>query len=202
MTSRRLRNDDRDLVVRRLLIHAFREPADDLIRDMRSHALGVYQDLYTAGSRDKMSALPEGWLPTANNVEVRFGSSSYLHLRFDGTTNIGGSVHKVCTKREALFLRMLSRHIRRCAKVYDDDHALSSTWRGLVARRDALKKSIEEAEGRARAILNSVTTTNRLVEVWPEVKPYLDQPREVKLPAVPVQEVNELLNLGGGNGRT
>lgn len=65
---------------------------------------------------------------------------------------------------------------------------------------DALRKERSIIRQKIMSVLNSNTTTLKLVQAWPEVEPYLvdalGKPKETQnLPAFPVGELNKILGL-------
>ena len=177
----RLTQSMRDTIERRLLDHRF-AAEEKAIKEERA-ALGeaVYRDLYPKKVLDQMEALPNGWLPESQSISVRFGDGigNYQGFRFEQSR------------------RLQERH-EGTAKVYDEKAPLAKRYAALKDREAALKSDTQEASKKARAVLNSVTTLKRLVEVWPEVAPFvkgLGDDGSKGVPAVPIKELNETLNL-------
>lgn len=74
----------------------------------------------------------------------------------------------------------------------DVDHPLTLEFNAISNADDDLKAEDKKLRSEVRAILNSVTTVKRLLDVWPEVKdllPNLEKP-EVYLPAVQIDKIN------------
>lgn len=190
----------REGIAKKVMIHRFREQADALAADYAALAADVYNDLYTEAERKKMDALPEGWLPTSDDVYVQFGESgrTYQHLRFDG--DLYGVARRYASSREGdrIRKRILAKHNRSgCAKVYEDKHELSQRASALREREAEMAKAADAAQRQIEAALNSASTIKRLVEMWPEIEPfaadYDDKPKPV--PALPTDQLNKLLDL-------
>lgn len=198
--STRLTNDLRDTIASDILRHRFSEQVDALIADRAAFAEAVYCDIYRKADREKMEALPKGWLPECSKVGVQFGSTgrSYETVSFDGSFyGPLGSMRTRVKDAPSSDRRMQNRHAHGCAKVYDDQHKLSIRHQELADRHSALKADFETAKRQTMAALASVSTIKRLIEAWPEVAPFATKheaaPRQ--LPSVPTEKLNEMLGL-------
>lgn len=196
--STRLTNTTRDQITSAVLTHRFREPVDALIADRAAFAEEVYNDVYRKADREKMAALPKGWLPETNAIGVQFGDQSgYVSLYFGG--HFYGRLRSVRTPgdEKQIERRAFSKNVHGCVKVYDADHRLAVKHTALDRRYTELKAEFEAAERQVKAALDSATTVNRLVEMWPEVEPFvrpLGTPSP-KVPAIPTDQLNKLLDL-------
>lgn len=197
--STRLTNDLRDTIASDILRHRFNEQVDALIADRAALADAIYNDIYRKSDREKMEALPKGWLPEETNIGVQFGSSSsrYENVEFNG--HFYGKLGALRTKREdeRVTRRVPHKHRSGCAKVYEETHKLALRHQELDARWSAMKAEFDAASRQIMAALASVSTIKRLIEVWPEVAPFAskheDAPRQ--LPSVPTEKLNEMLGL-------
>lgn len=198
--STRLTNTIRERIANAVLRHRFSEPVEVLIADRAAFAEEVYNDVYRKADREKMAALPKGWLPETNSINVQFGDDgrSYESLNFSGLVYGGvGGMRKPDDKREVIGRRAYSNRAHGCVKVYDADHRLAKKNADLHQRYIDLKTSFEAAKQQVEAALSSASTINKLVEIWPEVEPFArsfdDVP--VKVPAIPTAKLNEILDL-------
>jgi len=197
----RLTKDIRDSILTEVLRHRFQDRIEVLIADRAYFAEKVYNDIYRKADREKMEALPNGWLPNNTSIGVQFGDGGhrYTTVLFDGA--VYGEVGRVRAKtdkpRERVKRRVPYKHSHGCVKVYEPAHKLSVEHQKLEGRFDELKQDYETAKRQASAALASVSTINRLVEVWPEIEPFARKYDETppKLPAVPTSELNKLLDL-------
>lgn len=196
--SQRLTNDIREMIVVDVLIHRFRADADAFRADQAALANRVYEDIFDAKTREKMAAVPDGWLPKTTNVGVQFGGANrYEQMYFDG--HISGNIRKVATKSDApetFRLIPYNRH-RVCAAVYEASHPLSIAHAKLEQRKATLDDQIETAKRSIEAALAAVTTVKRLIETWPEVAPFASKfdGEKPQLPALPTQHLNSILDL-------
>lgn len=180
MATVRISNYMKEQVISRLLKHAFEEREKSL--QAKWYALGdaVYQDLYPADLQKKMNALPAGFLPMDDDVRVSFGGN-FTRVYFGEN-------------------RLLARsHQSNAARVYDDKHPLSVRHDAYRSAKDQLEEETRKAKSSAQAILDSVTTLKKLIEVWPEVEPFVEDFKQTDsgryLPALPVQDLNARLGL-------
>lgn len=196
MTAR-LTTSIRNAIANAVMKHRYEATVSALIDEKAAFAVNVYEDLYSKSTRDKMNALPEGWLPSSDNVAVQFGAS-YERIYFNGYT-YGKLVSVIASedRRKDGGLRLLGKHAHGCAKVYDATHPLSIAHSNLESKERRLKTEFEETRLQVEAALNAVTTTKRLIETWPEIAPFASQFDDEKpqLPAIPTQQLNKILGL-------
>lgn len=197
--STRLTNDLREKIAADILRHRFNEQVDELIADRAALAEAIYNDIYRKSDREKMEALPKGWLPEEVNIGVQFGASGSRYENIDFNGHIYGKLGALRTKRddERVTRRVLHKHRTGCAKVYEETHKLAVRHQDIDARWSAMKAEYDAASRQTMAALASVSTIKRLLEAWPEVAPfalkYEDAPRQ--LPSVPTDKLNEMLGL-------
>lgn len=197
--STRLTNDLREVIADAVLRHRFTEQVDALIADRATLADAIYNDLYRKSDREKMEALPKGWLSEEPNIGVQFGSSGcrYENIEFGG--QFYGKLGALRTKHEdeRVYRRVPDKHRSGCAKVYEDAHKLSVRHQELEDRLSAMKADFDAAHRQTMAALASVNTIKSLIKAWPEVEPFAakfeDAPRH--LPSVPTAKLNEMLGL-------
>jgi hypothetical protein len=198
MASTRLTQDAREQIATAVLLHRFQEPVDALVVDRAAFAEEVYNDIYRKSDREKMAALPKGWLPETNAINVQFGDQrGYESLQFSGKlySRLGSLRSKDDGK--SIERRAFSKNVHSCVKVYEPDHRLSLKHDALDQRYTELKAEFEAAERQVKAALNSATTINKLVEMWPEVEPFVRKfdASPLKVPSIPTDQLNKLLDL-------
>lgn len=187
----------RENLAKDLLKHRFGDAAAALVADRAAFALKVYNDLYSEAERKKMAALPDGWLGKSSSITVQFGEGSgYGQIEFSGS--VYGDVHAVMKAPVNAVYRLVAyHHLRGCAKVYERTHGFSDEYDALRERQEDLATQISQARRQTEAALTKATTLKRLVEIWPEIEPfvekYADKPKP--LPALPTNELNALLDL-------
>ncbi len=206
MTAARLTKNIREALMKKLITRAFQERAQAMVERQCDFAHRVYQDALEP-HLEHIAAVPEGWLPTDDDIKVSFGSD-YAQLDFG--SGFSYSVHHALRSAGAKALtgkagnrverRFPSKFRGQCCKVYDHAHPLTEEFRNLTVEQEALVADIEKAQRVTKATLESVTTVKKLIEVWPEVeefaKHYLDNgERRAVLPAIPWADLNAQLGL-------
>jgi hypothetical protein len=180
-----------------LLKHRFGDAAASLVADRAAFALKVYNDIYSEADRKKMAALPEGWLGKDSDITVQFGDGrGYGKLEFSGS--VYGDVHAVLKEPvDTVYRLVIHQHLRGCAKAYERTHEFAAEYDALRERQKDLSTQISLARRQTEAALTKATTLKRLVDIWPEIEPfvekYIDKPKP--LPALPTNELNALLDL-------
>lgn len=198
--SRRLTHDIREKIATAALRHRFHEEIETLAADRAALANDVYNDVYRKVDREKIEALPAGWLPTVRHAAAKFGEagSSYTQLQFDG--GFYGKIQSLrartgdSARQER---RCLYKHQNGCWKIYEANHKLAVRHAALADREAALLVSIRTAERQIEASLNSVSTVGALVKAWPEIEPFVRplSPVASRLPTLPTASLNEMLKL-------
>lgn len=199
--STRLTNTIRERIALAVLRHRFSESIEALIADKATFADEVYCDLYKKSDREKIDALPAGWLPEEASIGVKFDNTrwNYENIYFSGC--VYGKLSRTRAPQEksdpAPRRRVLHKHSNGCVKVYDEGHRLAKKFAALKEREAELEAAIVAAERQVNAALESATTINKLVEIWPEVEPFARQfdKSPIKVPAVPTEQLNKLLDL-------
>lgn len=206
MTSTRLTRNIREALMKKLITRAFRERAQTLVERQCDFAGRVYDDALKP-HLERIAAIPEGWLPTDDDIKVSFGSH-YTQLDFGN--GLSHTIHHALRSAGAkartdkagnrIERRFPSKFRGVCAKVYAATHPLSEEFHNLQVEQEALVAEIERAQRTTKSTLESVTTVKKLIEVWPEVeefaKQYLDNgERKAVLPAIPRAELNSQLGL-------
>lgn len=200
--ARRIRDMDRQQMVHDLLVHLFNPQVLKLRADYAELALRVYRDHYDELTRKKMAALPKGWLPTNNDIQVKMGDD-IVNLYFGGGFFIHSSrddLYHVLSKDDqpgSVNLLFLSEDHHRCCHVYDVGHTFQREYEGLQQHRAQIIEQISERRARARSVLRGFTTFEKLRAEWPEIAPFIPMKEEkvANLPALPVSELNKLFDL-------
>lgn len=201
MSSVRLTNDIRDGVLHRLLLRRFGDQVVELLE--RQTVLGalVYEAVYDQKARRLMASLPEGWLPSEDELKIKFGSDIthvYWHPRFDIETRrlIPDKYRQVGPSH-----RLVSyAHCSGVAYDFHALHALSVEHHSIQSGMALLKEAVSEVRGRTRSALNTATTVGKLKELWPELEPFLRGYERVeeggrRVPSIPVADLNKALDL-------
>lgn len=185
MASVRLTNSIRDAIKNKVLKRTFDKLYKSLRKKEHSLAMIIYNNEFSAKEMKLMDNLPTNWLPVRNSFSVKFeeGTLNYkvYNLLPDNSVNV--PYHKANYGTFTLIEK--ESKIEKLAIEYQKEE-------------DEIKSKHAKAIGSVVAILDSVTTVGKLLDVWPEARdfilPYLSKAK-CTLPAIQFKEVNKLLNL-------
>jgi Nucleotide modification associated domain 5 len=173
----RLTIHDRSAITNGLLNHRFdKEEAALKARDT-ALALAVYNDTYPAATQRKMSGLPKGWLIEMDRISVNFkGNRVHLHLPAPR--------------------RFLNKHEDTHTVVYTARAPRCEEWEALAGDRKKLREDRDALARQIQSTLAAFSNVKRLIEAWPEVRPYLSVlVARPLLPAIPTKTLNTALRL-------
>lgn len=184
MVSQRLTKTLKHRVIQNLLMDAFtrrwellKEDEVALALKVRDEALGEHAICF--------QSLPRHFVDWASTVTVRDSRGRVYRLSYSKGGDATVSVPR--------FLAT-SRYL-------PESRGLLKGVESFLERREQLIKDTDEARLAVRTILDSVTTTKRLLEVWPEVEKYLPgegKPVESKALVPPVSELNKKIDAWKG----
>ncbi len=183
--SVRLTGDMRRGIVRQLVDHALAKREAAHTADEFKLALKAYNARYTPAQRKKLDELPKGWLPTDDDIPVSFGQGR-IRLHF------GPQNEKTFNRPTKVFPHS---HIREefILEPRSELAVAIAAWRDAGA---ALKAERAALQAKAEGIVESVSTTNRLIEVWPEAAPFVPKSAQPRLlPVVQREELNAAFGL-------
>lgn len=186
----------RDRIVNDMLKHRFGPEVEALVDARAVFVDAVYCDVYDDVTRAKMAKLPKGWLPESHAIGAQFGGGSrYDVISFNGHGL--GAAARLAVRRDEISRRHINNHRHGPWKAYEPSDALALRHAELDAARRDLETRIADAERKAKAAVDGASTTGRLAEMWPEVAPFIAAvaPATVKLPAIPVDALNEMFRL-------
>jgi hypothetical protein len=184
MTSVKLTKSIREFISDKIIQDAFKEKFESLNKQANELACLVYYDLYPKKQIQQMEALPKGWLPEKSTVTAQFGTSSRGYV----TLELGFEI------------KVPHEGYRGCSKVYDDEHEFTEKYGEYSAFREEITEQKRKATTKTNAVLDSVTTTNKLRSIWPEIENYIAEAERnfstgVNLPAPIILDLNKDLNL-------
>lgn len=152
-----------------------------------------YEAAFSEIDRKRLQSAPDGWFPKASKVKVAVeDTNEVLEIAFAEAQRVPYEVHD-------------SRHSTHIASIIKPDHAYMAARnavRDAKAVLDAMNKDVEEREralrAKVKAVIESVTTVGRLVEVWPEVQDFLPEVMagpKGNLPATLISDLNAELGI-------
>lgn len=202
MASTRLTTHIRDALLKKLLERAFKTRCEDFLKWAAAFAVKVHADVF-GDDLAKMKALPKGWLPTDDDIMVRFGGDQ-TRLSFRGSLGTGGipDIFRRCGAPggDNVYLVLTTDKKNTTAKVYNARDDLAAEYEAFINERKDLVEEIERAARTAKAAMDSCTTIQKLIAVWPEVEEFakeflVDGERKALLPDIPRSQLNAILNL-------
>lgn len=171
----KMTNMTRDAILINVLDHAFKEREEAIGTASTSLAdrIQAYVLKDCAGALEKV---PKGFLRISTDILCTFnGHQEYLHA----------------TKESAWFVRHSGWVADPKVKA---ENAFITEWAKLEKKARDIKEERKAARNNARALLYSVTTEVKLLEVWPEVKAFIPASAASMLP-VPIKQLNKTLGL-------
>lgn len=185
MSATRLSDEDRRQVVQNLLDHRFKIDREALSAQESDLGLKIYRHVVSEEVEARIRKLPSGWVEYTNSVCAKVGSS-----------------YESFTLAKTVPKKADWGSWRACIAIVEARSELADEYQDLEAARSALRAKEEEASGAARSLLYKVSTLKRLLEVWPEVKPFTshiagqsERNKARELPVVQVETANALLGL-------
>lgn len=181
--STRLTQDIRHRLLSKMLEHRFDKDRDALHKRKENLALEVYKDLYSPATIAAMKKFPEDAFPACSSIRVTFVDDTVCLDFPDDTSHL-----------------FFYRHTRVSCKVYEPRHAFSVEYFTIERELKALREEHDQVRSAGRATLNKVNTTRQLIEMWPEIEPFLKELAPVvDTPcialAVPVDQLNKMFAL-------
>lgn len=200
----KLTKDIRKTLCYDLMQHRFKTDYLVIVGKSKDFSTKVYNDIFSETEQKTMKSLPKGWMPVASGISVSFGSTK-VNLSFNGSIKDWYSRY---THPNQYHPSIKTDDIDRIvpykfsyggayAKVYDARHEFSAEYEDLYNSVVDFHEKTTVARSKIAASLESVTTDTKLLEAWPEIKPFLAKIEKViiPLPAIPVADLNAVLRL-------
>jgi hypothetical protein len=181
MASVRLTDTSRSEILKRALQHAFGKRQKALGEEEHKLALKVYEHVYPKKHRELMAQLPRNYFSWRGNVYCYAGGEGHS-LTFEQPKPFGDSVERAS---------------------FGHDEALGQAVVAFARKKESLKREIDQRREEVRAVLSSVTTLARLLEVWPEIETFTKGiaaagSKPVTALAIPIRDLNVHLGLPPG----
>lgn len=214
--SVRLTNALRDSIASKVIKYKYENnsKAAEFVKEAASIAQAVYNSVLDEPTREKINALPSGWVPEVDQISVSFGYG-YTYLNFNGSINnflkhryrenhstrIHNVIPTLCGGDEVN--KRVPSDKTRCGAFATFRHSHE-----LTSRFDKLKSSVEDFQeeynkdvASIRSTLASFTTAKKLMDDWKEITPFVkalignsDKPVVTAL-AIPVADLNARFGL-------
>lgn len=198
----RLTKAVREGILKDLLGYAFLDRTQAQIDAENDFGTEVFETVYAA-HLDMIKAAPDGFFSMDDDFKVYFDNDcQQLNLNTGFDYSIPSQWRDFGVKHRDNANRRMPSNARsnQAIKRFDHDHPLTVKFLTLKAAHDALEKEIAAAARTAKATLDSVSTIDKLVDVWPEARVFAEKYKvngEAKaiLPAIPRRELNNALGL-------
>lgn len=224
MASTRLTKAIRESILDALIIRAFKDRSEKHFEKELDFCQRVYDDIMVRrtvrlenGSGDKVTlrsavdALPPGWGSSGETFKVEFAGQSTKIDRYDGleqdyranaTTFVGMTFKHERNRPQWTFQPGVTSH--STLDVFPADNPFSEEFTVLTNARTDLRDEVARVTASTRATLESCTTIQKLIVMWPEVEPFAapflnpSKAAEVMLPVVQRDALNDVLGLPTG----
>ncbi len=184
----RLLKNQKEVILSKMMERAFKERADELREEHSDLALSFYEDIYSASERKLLRTTTKGWFPTTSYVRI-VTTGRYRDLHLDGgfrehinrlTTVISGLLGY--RHRSDVDLPIPNCHTSGEMKRYTVKDELAIRLEDLDNRRDSLVEEMVRTSNEIWAVIDSVSSNKRLIEIWPEIEQYVpkDPPKGEK----------------------
>lgn len=176
----RLTNQIREIIIDKAMHKAF--DARDKAHEKATTALAdaVYQHEY--GTAGKIAAkLPENWCTRINAIEIE--AAGFNYWRREGRMDS-------CLKMSKT--RPVPENQRSNPPKIGGAHPLNDQAQAVAEEYQAINRDKEALRAKLNSILYSVTTTEKLLDAWPESKQFIPASAPTTTALVPVELVPEL----------
>lgn len=190
----RLTNEFRDELIGRALVHAFK--AREKAHDKATVALADAVHAHEYGAASKIAdKLPQGWVGRTTRIFITAAGFAPAYQK------TGKMRHDLPMSSE----RAVPRYQDNRPVVIGGDHPLNDQAQAVAAEHAAIRDDKESLRVKLRALVYSVNTLARLLEAWPECKPFLPasapKPTTALVPVELVPELNAALGITTKGGK-
>lgn len=158
-----LTNDIRRAITDKIILHRF--DADVKAAEAKIHraSLVVYNAVYSKKERDLMGQLPASFFQHSHTLKIKFPPADH---------HFGWRELSVVT---AQALPVSKGHAHGWVVEGMEDHPAVRTLSAAYHEQSKLNQDMQAAKLEIAAVVSSVNTRKRLLEVWPESAPFLPE---------------------------
>lgn len=193
--NRRLNQYIRRDLVNNALGKAFKETREEFIKRVAELADDVYQD-QLGDYLETMKKLPKGFFNESQYINAEFNGAR-VSLPFNG--NGGVTYQIVLVGAPSAVERITPYHYQYGGGArYAPDTRLATKWELLANDWASHAESESQIEGEVYALVHSVSSVKKLLEVWPEAVEILPKhlsPPPTNLPTVVIEDLNARIGL-------
>lgn len=189
----RLTKDMKTEIVDALLAHKFKPLVAELAKEVATFAVAAHAAHF--GDRlARMNALPKGWLHETDVMNSARYEDNYYSIYYNGQIVLrysSAATHFVFTKYKVEGGKKYLRHLSSETSVKPKNAG------PLLDKVITLQKEYDEMRSQLNSTLYPFNNADKLIEHWPEVKPFVPDyvPPVKNLPAVQSGELNAKLGL-------
>jgi len=200
--SQKLNKAIRQDIVDSVLAQTFNPRYTDLMKSQAAIGAQLYRLQVSKKDEDLMAALPSTYMHTNNERKVTVLSGDGVYVDLGHSTycrNRNEQAAKYTRHRKSIQFPLGASKRFPLAVVHNnvDLHSNTTLGKAVIAARDGFVKlhnDMEVTERELNGLLNSVTTTRKLLEVWPEgIKHIPEVQRQAQLPAITGKAINAKL---------
>jgi len=195
MTSVRLTKTIRETIYTRVIKYKFQEQVTELLKKHQKLAEMIYQDMFTKDEHKLLKSLPQNWLAPRQSISYNLAGQS-RYICFNGIIGHYREYYNQIDfeKPEQIEFNFPCQYE---TPVIESGTEIYNLVNKLDNEADSLNEEIKKAKQNLWAALESVTTLNKLITEWEEIRPFCKDFMVTKanLPAVKVSELNKMLNL-------
>lgn len=178
----RLTNHIRETILDDVINHAFGKRRQEQVTAIEQFALKLYNLHYPADIQKKMSSFPSG----------AFHRSSQYRVKLQRATESG-------PRMMYLYLNLPEPKMFFASQQNPDillGDPLNAEYWSIDNKGDELAKEIGAAQDQAKATVYSVSSTNKLMDIWPAIAEFIPQGELPKnLPMLPPKDLNKKLGI-------
>ena len=185
MTSYRLTKYDRSIICKNAIADRFGKKEETLKEEKYNLSDQAYNMIFDKDILDKINSISRDWLYTNTNMYIRLYNGYQFELHFKTDTPLPGRTYHFSDSKFLLSDQDL------CDKLLKNH-----------SNMEDLKKEKRDAEYKLKSLLNSVSTTKQLKEIWPDGEPFyahlVKNPKmalKTNLPAILISDINKIFEL-------
>ncbi len=216
MASTRLTNAIKDELTTQLLKHAFSDRCQKMVNAEIKFSQKMY-DKYLSDTfvqmegkkvalKDALAILPDTWTSGDYEIRIQFAGETIELSKYYGLGNryhsyeLPGITYTADSERQQ-WVYPPKYQPYHANYIVDARHKLNDEYNKLLGFRKDLEKEISTVTATTRATLNSVTSIQKLIILWPEVEAFASKFLTEKavanqmLPVIQREKLNDVLGL-------
>ena len=202
MASVRLNAGMREEILRIVMEKTDFEQQLKQLGDATVNAEKIYDFLYDKKTQKTLAEAPEGWFCEHDHIRANLGGMS-AHFKFPKTGEpavVEPDEDPDYVEEPRFKRRFLHKHCGSYRVVVPADNPMATSYIHMTQETNRINEEKGRFKRKVEATLKSVTTVNRLLEVWPELKqiipPEVFEGEIIGLPAIITSDLNKHINFG------